>query len=524
MSDQQNSQNSHESEDSGFLERILSALFGIGDPEREKRRTLKNIGKDLAKDRYKFYRPRGRQIEPNLARFLWEIYKSVSAVRKLIQPSDAGGALRLLVIESSLDERQVAMREQLDEKAIRERAKGGADIKAVAAEIKDTMIDFVGTFDAVKVKEINAQYNTLRTFIDFCHFDFYFTLKKFDSSISEDSFSYKPKFEAIEAEYVVDDIRDFLDVAMALPQHANWDELFELLKMYRQVEVVDRDQWRKVAKTLFQVLESGVLEKIVQHAAEDPAWIAKPTGSHGRIVEPYLNEIKGTVEDTLQKIVHERRNSKIERLVQQVFGTNVVARTKNYTAKANMGFQRLDTGGFVYTDALNYLKAYLLDYFKKDIREIVQDLLIVRGQWTTQIQAQQISDAYHGVLAVAEKILELDDNLAEEGELGQRLRRAMGRVVDRDPSSQRPVVEILNQVNSQVLRLVNEAAQNLIIIGKNLKALIADIERKEPQIIINWRELDNSLEDSLKERMSAMYRQLYYLVQLLQVYSANKQP
>jgi len=96
-----------DSSDSGIVERILAALFGLGDPEREKRRILKNLGKDLAKDRYKFYKPRGSEIQPNLGRFLYEIYRSVSAVRKLVQPSDATGSLKMLVIEFNLDDRQL---------------------------------------------------------------------------------------------------------------------------------------------------------------------------------------------------------------------------------------------------------------------------------------------------------------------------------------------------------------------------------------------------------------------------------
>lgn len=508
-------------EDSGFLERILSALFGLGDPERDKRRLLKSIGKNLAKDRYKFYKPRGPEIEGQFARFLYEIYKSVSVVRKLIQPSDGANALRMVVIELNLTDRQRELRDLLDEKTIRERSRG-TEVKELADQVKEQLIDFVGTFDAPLVRKINTQFNTVNAFIAFCHFDYYFTLKKFDSAVSEDSFTYKPKFEAIDAEYVVDDIRDFIEVAQGLPENVEWDEVFDVLKAYRNVEPVDRDVWRKVIRTLNQVLESRVLEQMVQHASGDPHWVPKPEKHGTRIVEPYLNELKSSVEQTLQKISQERRNNKIEQLVTQVFGNAVVMRAKNYTAKANVMFQRTDTGGYLYTDALNYLKAYLLDSFKKDVREVVQDLLIVRGKWATQIQAQQLSDAYHGVLSVSEQLLKLDESLADEGELGQKMRRAVGRVVDRDPSSQKMVRDLLNQVNTEVLRLVNEAAQNLIIIGKNLKILMADMERKEHQILVNWRELDTESENKLAERMSNMYRQLYYLIQLLQVYAAKK--
>lgn len=505
------------SDEQGFLDRILGLFLGKGDPERERKRALRAIGKSLAKDRFKFYKLRGPQVEPGIARLLHETYRSIYAVRKFIQPSDTSGVLKELVIDSCMTDRQNELKAALEERVIREKAKK-TEIKAVAEEIRDTMIDFVGTFDANRVSEINAIYNQSRAFIQFCSFDYYFTLRKFDAAISEDSFAQKPRFEAINAEYVVDDLRDFQELLDSLSADTDWQRVFDTLTAYRGVEIVDREGWLKVFKKLRVVAEARVLEQIVRHASGDPYWQSKPVSYNARIVEPYLNEIKASVEGVLQKLVAERRNSRIDKLVQQVFGTTVIARTKNYTVKSNVVFQKADVEGFLHTDALNYLKAYLLDYFKKGMREIVQDLLIVRGKWVTGIQAQQLSDAYHGVLAVSEQIIKLDEGLAEDGEMGQRLRRASGRVVDRDPSSQKQLRDVLKVINDEAQRLVTEAARNLIVIGKNLKGLIEDIDRKEPELIINWKELDNSIEDDLKERMSALYRQLYYLVQLLQVY------
>lgn len=504
-------------EELSFFDKILSVFVNLSDPDRQKKRLLRAIGKNLTKDRYKFYKPRGKEIQPSFGRFLYEIYKAISVVKKLVQTSDTSGSLKMVVIDLMMDERQQRLREALDERKIRESVRN-ADLKHVSDQVKETMINLVGSFDANKVKQINTTYGNLRAFVEFCHFDYYFTLKKFDSAISEDSFTYKPKFESIDAEYLIDDIKDFLDVAALLPVEADWDAVFDVLAAYRNVETVDRDQWQKIWKTLRNVIDSGVLEEIVRHGSDDPYWSVSAKGANHRIVEPYLTEIKNNVEETLQKIANERRNNKIEQLVKQVFGTTVVARTKNYTEKANMQFQRLESGGYAHVYAANYLKAYLLDVFKKDIREIVQDLLIVRGKWVTNVQAQQISDAYHGVLSVSEQLIKLDEELGDEGEVGQKMRRAMGRVVDRDRSSQKFIREILDQVNTQVSNMVNEAAQNLIIIGKNLKLLIEDVDRKEHQIITNWKELDSEIEDSLKARMGAIYKQLYYLVQLLQVY------
>lgn len=501
----------------GLIERLIQIFLGVGDPERDKRRKLRNLGKSFNKDKYKFYKARGSEVQGDFGRFFYEIYQVVAAAQKLIPPSVIETSVRSLCIESSLTESQIQLKEGLDEKVIRDEAKD-ADLKELAEQVRDRIIEFFGTFDSDQTKHINRLYENVVAFLNFVHFDYYFTLRKFDSAISENSFTYKPRFEPITGTYVQDDIRDFLEVAMGLPRDADWKRIFDTLQAYRQVQVVDRDAWKKLFRKVVDVLNSGVLTRMVQHLSEDPDWQPKMVRSNERIVEPYLNQIKSRTEKVVQKLWYERRNARLDQLVKQIFGTTVVARTKNYTENANTTLQKRGQEGFSYTAPLNYLKAYLLDYFKKDVREVVQDLLIVRGKWTTNIQAQQLSDAYHAVLSVSEQLIRFDEGLAEEGEQGQRLRRAIGRVVEKDPSTTRALKEILEEINREAQRMIQEGAQNLIIIAKNLKLLIEDMDRREHELVINWRELDGSFEGDLKQRLTELYKQIYFLVQVLQMF------
>lgn len=495
----------------------MASLLGIGDPEREKRRQLKNIAKSFSKDKYKFYRPRSGEILGSFGKFYYDIYRITHGVQSLIQPSETEGALKTIVIQSFLNDTQLELQDRLDEKTLRERARG-KDTKELTEEIKQDLITFFGTFEGDLIKQINTLYNHLRAFVAFCNYDFYFTLRMFDSAISEGRFSYKPKFDPINAEYALDNVKDFIEVATALPREADWNKVFDIVMAYRGVDPANRDDWRKIAKAIHSVLDTDVLVRLVQHATGDPFWKPAVSRYDGRIVQRYLNDIKATTESVLQRISSERRNSKIEQLVMSVFSTTVVTRAKNYTEKANIVFNKKQVDGFLHIEGFNYLKAYLLDYFKKDVRETVQDVLIVRGKWATNIHSQQISDAYHAILSVSQEVVRFDDSLAEEGENGPRLRKAMGRVVDRDPSSGRILRELLNEINGKAFTMINEGAQNLIIIGKILKQLIEDMNKKDHELIINWKELDSLVEDDLKQRMSDLYRQIYYLVQLLQVY------
>lgn len=499
---------------SGLFQKILG-LFGMGDPAADKKRLVKSIGKDLSRSRYKFYKPKSGEALPGLARFFYETYKVVAPAQVMLTNAAQSGTLKSFVIESFLTPEQRQQSECLTDAYIQEKAKT-VNIKDLQEQLKQTTISFFAAFDAEKTAQIDGAYSTLLSFINFINFDFFFLLKKFDSSISERNFSYNPKFESISGDYVADDLHDFLEVFMALNLDADWKRIFNALKEYRNMDVIQVDSWTKLVPALKEVRESAVLEHIIMHVKEDPLLTITPRPAGDRIVEAFLDKLKNQTAMTLQKIAQERRNSKIEELAKAVFGTAIVLRLKNYTDKANAAYAKRMLGGYTQTAALNYLKAYLIDYFKKDIREIV-DVLLIRGQWSTSVQSQQLSDAYHGLLEVSETIILFDDSLGDDGELGAKLRNVLGKA-DRDKDALKYLRQILKDTNDKALALVNKAAINLITIGRHLKSLIEDISKPRHELILNWKEVENASAVPMKEIMTESYKKIYYMVQLLQYY------
>jgi hypothetical protein len=502
---------------SGIFERLLSLVFGSDDPEREKRRQLKQIAKKLKRIKYKYYKPRTNEAEPQLARFVFGAYKVVGPSSQLLQNAESSNALRNILIDSYLTEEQRQQKAVFEEEHIRSRAKEIGP-KELTAELKKAMNEFFSSFENDTVKRINATYNLIRTFLAFADFDFYFMLRKFDSALPEGSYNYKPKFESITAEYITDDLKDLLEVMLPLDSSAKWDEAFDALKNYKGTEVINRDAWKKLLSDIDAHRKSEVFTLIVRHATEDPSYVPEPAQQKHRIVEPYLNTLKTTAEATLQKISAERRQKKVEQLVQQIFGTTVVTRTKNYTEKANPIYQKRMLAGFTHTEPLNYLKAFLLDYFKKDVREIVRDVIVVRGRWADGVSSKQLSEAFHEVMNVSEQVVTFDDSLGAEGELGMKLRKASGKVVDKDQQSMKQLRDVLATVNEQASSMVSKASSNLVTIAKHLKSLIEDYDRENPELILNWKELDGYVEEPLRERMTEIYKQIYYFAQLMHIY------
>lgn len=504
----------------GVVQRLLSFFLNANDPEREKRKLLKDIGKQLKKQKYKFYKPKSGEALPGLAKFFHDIYKIIGPTQVLLDHAATSSVLKQIIIEQTLSDEQIAMKEGLSEEEIRKLAES-LDHKTLVQRLKDRMVSLYAAFDAERVKQINAKYNLLQVFLQFIHYDYYFFLKKFDSGLPERDFIYNPRFEQINAEYISDDLKDWLDVAILVDRNQPWQELFDDLQIYREMPVIDSNQWKKQVRNVTEVKKSLVLELIIRHVDKDPYYKAKGSRPNEHIVEEYLSKIKTNTELTVQKILKERRTGKIEKLLMQIFGTVAISRMKNYTEKNNVMFSKKMMAGYMHVSALNYLKAFLLDYYKKDIREVVDNLLI-RGKWSTNLMSQQLSDAFHTVMNISDQLVQFDESLGDEGERGIALRSAIKRA-DRDAASMRNLREQLKKVNDEALKMIQLSAQNLIAVGKTLKVVIEDYDHKPRELILNWKEIEIASDNQIRTQLADIYKKIYYFIQLLQLFTAKKE-
>jgi len=499
----------------GFFDKILSLFTGLGDPDRDKKKLLRDLGKDLKKHKEKFYNVRTEEALPGLANFFYELYKLLGPVQVFVDRVESSAVLKNILIENSFTDQQKALKEELSEDRIRVRAQN-ADTKALAGELKDQFVTFFSAFDSKKVKEIEDLNDLLVLFLQLANFDYYFFLKKFDSNLPERDFFYNPRFDTIKGEYVVDDLKDFLELLPLIERDAPWDKLFNVLKEYRGSDMVSPQLWKKGLKNLLDVQKSEIFQKIVRHLEKDPYYKPLLNYQKSKIVEEYLTKIKTQTEMTIQKILQERKSNKIDSLAKTIFGTTSVSRMKYYTDKANLNFSKKMLGGYTHLVPINYLKAFLIDYFKKDIREVV-DILIIRGKWSATVFSQQLSEAFHGLLQCSEELIKFDESLSEEGPRGIALKNALTRM-DRDKSNLKYVKQQLKEINDNALKLIYDAAGHLITLGKSLKVVLEDYGKKPHELLSNWKELNSAANNEIKEKIMEIYKKIYYFIQLLQYF------
>ena len=144
-------------------------------------------------------------------------------------------------------------------------------------------------------------------------------------------------------------------------------------------------------------------------------------------------------------------------------------------------------------------------------------------KWTTAVQSQQLSDSYHALLEVSTDILAFDDSLADEAEMGSRLRAALLKS-DRDKDQLKYLRTMLKDVNDRAVGLVTKSAINLIQVGRQIKSLIEDQAKVgRYEMLLNWKEIENAGSRPLKDLLVDVYKRIYFMVQLLQHF-VKKEP
>jgi len=498
-----------------FFQRLSSLFSGVGDKEKEKKKLLKEIARSVKKSKPRYYSPKNYSVDPHLARFFFECYKIFGPAQTILSHADSSKALKNIIIEETFTPEQKALKEKLSEKAIRAIA-DQPDFNMLLQSIKIDIKAFFANFDISRTNQINSDYQNLSVLLDLVNFDYFFLLKKFDAGLPEAAFSYNPRFEAINGSYIIDELKDFLEILPAVDHQGKWDPILDILRIYRGVEVISRESLRKLMQHIGQVRKSKIFKKIAQLIDENPFLKVKRRIYKEKIVEAYLSSLKIQTEMTIQKISRERKTSEIDNLAKKIFGTASVSRLSNYSETANLLFSKKMLGGYTYITPLNYLKAFLLDYVKKDVRQLT-DILLIPAKWTSNLPSQQLSEAFHLLLALSDELMIFDSQLSEDEENGRKIKSLMYKS-ERDKKATTLLRKIAKEINDQARALIIRSAQQCITLGKVLKMIMDDYGKQHPELIMNWKEVQSRSDKNIKEMILTVYKQLYYFVQLMKLF------
>ncbi len=503
-------------EKESFFHSLFASFFKSSNPEAEKKRKLKNIAKTFSKTKYhSFYKPGSGEMQGAFGKLIFDIYKVISPAQTLFKNAPNPAIFKRQIINYLLSDNQQDLINQLDEQNILQQAKT-IPINQLQKEVEQKLQQFTNEFDDKKSTQADNLCKAFSLFQDFCCFDYYMILKKYDSTYQEFNFSITPRLEKVNSGYIINEIKDFLSVAYAITDDTiAWTELFAMLKETQNKEVVSFGVWKKIVAKIKSIQLSKSLDLAVQHMSEDPDYETEVKYHYESLLDPYISKIEQETRSLVSKIEYEQKESKATSICMQIFGTADPQNLKYYVSGFNPILEKKDLSLLEYTEPLNYLKTFLVEFVKSDIREFY-DVVVIRGQWDASLSAP-FSNSYQELLKVSDEITVFDEAFSEEGSMGMKIKTLLPKTAH-DAGAENIINRVVSDANEQARAYIIQSAQNLVTIGKTIKQLIEDYSLPKPILVANWKELEKFIETPMKEFSVNIYKKIYLFVQLIQTY------
>ena len=502
----------------GFFD-LLIELFSRGVEPSKNKRLLKQVAQDLKRNRYhKFYKPRTGEITQAAEMFFYDLYKNVAIAQGFIKNADKSAILKQITVEAFMDKELRDLYDRLSPENIERQGKNLSP-QDLSKNIQSDMQTFARNLEN-KAQGIDRCYQLIMLFSAFVGFDFFSLLKKIDSRMPEHQFSYPMQYRPVNARYVVENIKDFLDLTLPEGTADEWQKVFEVLKKYKGGKSpMELNQWRKLIGAAHDLRRSGMLVLMVKHSAQDPFWDAKPQITfYDSILDGYLKVKRAEVEAALKKLAQDKQSAKRDSLIKRFFGGPAVIRLQFYTNTANEEFTDKNLDGYTHIQELNYLKLFLLDHH--DIQDLC-DLFLIHGKWATPEVSKQISQELHDMTGLLDQITAFDESLGDTGQYGSRLRLYLKRY-GFDKSQIANLKVTLKLVNGRALEIVTGAITAFSKAKQNLQDLHERYKQGKTDFVVNWKELESLSDTPLGKRLENGYTIIEEFAHLLELFTLEE--
>jgi hypothetical protein len=493
-----------------FIIELFSGLAFFGDTESVKKGRLRQNTRELSRNRFaRFYKPKSKELTGELGSFFHDIYKVTAPARILLRNATKSDLLKQTTVEYFLGKDTKEIEEIL--KALPEEWVKTGDIPTIVKTVNEKMTVFSSAFDVDTMLTIDHCYSNIVSFIHFINFDYSEVLKEFNPKISDFNIDRVPAFYNVCGLRLTDKIKNFIEIAFAVGSIQHWEPIIKILKKYRNdATVINQAQWNKILNRLHEINESDILEKIVMHIEEDPLCQFKHRIPTWHIAHKYLETKQVEVSKWLDTLISLQKNVLKKSMLIDVFGNADIQWTRFYTNRANEIYIKKEFEGFLYTDAINYLLAFLTDEFNTATNDLYSTLLI-RGEWIMRETCKEMSENYYQLTELANKIAAFDSGFSDKGNYGSCLRTFF---IGATPNNTRSINLILVNANEEALKLINTGIGLIMDISKKLNALSNDRWIFPHTLIGNWPKMDNSA-NHIVERIAASCTRINNFIRLM---------
>lgn|GEM_PF-3673261 len=495
--------------------RFIDFILGT-DEESKKKRILKRAARHMEKNGYPYFRYHKGMLTTNYAYFLYNVYHAVDGPRTAFSQIKTPTKLAYLIISFSLPPNIRALVESLDVQTILDAGEKN-DYKEIYQQVKSTVDALRAYFTPEQKEHLIQIYNAIMLYKQFCMFDYYALLRKFGTVLKENDFSAEPVFTETIGRGCIDDITDFVSAAIPFIQSDMLDvQLAFAGKLPGKVDVM-RTQLEEIRKILKEQEKYKVLENLCCILHGDPEYHIPLYNPKPDTVLQILNDIVVQANQAMHEVYQQQKNRRIENAASKLFPSEPEQILKYYTERFGSSLSSLQAGNFFYTEAMNYLAAFLNSSSITDLK-LVTVALSIKAETTNQSILTGLFEIFHSIEDIQHQIAGLDLKISPNNKAGCFFANLLQHKVLSE-KERTDAVHIIGQLNKEAHDILFSVDSLLLQMTDILNSLADDSEKSESEIVTNWLEVNHDLPKPANSILRNSAEKMELMDNLIKAYS-----
>lgn len=509
-----------------FFTDLFGSIFSSSSPEYKKKQALKSIQSMLKSVDPPVWRQDGTLLAP-LPMALYQIFQFIQPLRDTLLKTTASqdkrqaDRYREFLLELSMTDAQRAARKAFTfaERATALIAQPQGPDRAIEEQGRD-FTAFLKTLDSSQLKQAAVLLQKIDALGDFCKFGFNDFLSWFDPAFkaySDDSATVEaPSFQGVEVTEMIPSLLDLYYVMSRVDLNPALAEVCAILTA-RAANTPLTDEIRARITRLFQALHfifqkklgSSILLGILRVAKQDPEYSPQMPSEQIDYFGNYRNHLTETFHSDSRKLVKERQESEIAKLIFDTFGSVDLARLEGYCDDTNVILQEFSTHALEWIMPLQIIKTFALNYFEPHFKQILRSV-IVEGFFNNRSLQSSFSSAYYACESMSLKVVHFESLFGDNQPCSLKILTGYITEMEKGMDFEKPLAKMVENMNQQAKALVQRAATNYSEVFNYSAIIIEDNKRSVPEYITNLRAITSSTKNSesfnLLEKESGVFR------------------
>lgn len=472
-------------------------------PDVKKKLGLRKIENELKSFPYQIYK--NEQLQPNFAELFRVLYENTKPIDDILSStinSENVHRAKLfeaeLIVTGFLPETQ----KKIEELSFESRKKAVIDsdfpINKVIENQKHIMETILKKMNSPGFGKIDSTISKLKQLADICRFNYVNIIRAFDSDFDGITSSNFGNVHPASPESIVQPLMDLYYILgnfsldnseasaiIALKQLSSGKEVSENQKQ----EILSH--LRKINSVFGKYLTADIIKKVICLGKKDPSPVLDATSYHFNSLKDFIETFQSKFNSDSERIKGEIKDYTVSFEIKELFGDEPVAELKTYNFETNEVLRKNTPFSFTWITPLQVIKNFMSIFMTEPVMNVLNNV-VIEGFFNNSEYKTQFSSIVYAVNEIPQNVQKFENSFDREQANDSAELIGLIRDSKRDPDFLKKVGTMVDTINEQAHKLVQECSKELYDLYIQVGELLTDAKKSKSDMISNIKVLLSS--------------------------------